>query len=190
MRNKVLVSALPLLLLTLGAAQTLVCPDEHANERQAISFLKASRLDSHVPDHCVVSAIRRLEHSHSADAIHVLVEYLGWKESEPSQVTTGSSMFHPAVGTLFSIGKPALPALTEVLVDTNASKVARDNAVETIMCIFRDDSKAGVRFLLKKASEARDGGEASMLRQAASSATRWCGDDTHRSECEAVLNSE
>jgi hypothetical protein len=176
-----------LLLLTFsGLAFAQPCSTENANTDQTIAFLIDAKDDSQVTADCVTTAIHKLYHVRSKEAIEVLVEYLDF-EREPDGIMTGSSMEpFPAVDELFALGRPVLPALIHVVAGS-ASKVARDNAVKTIMLIYRDDPPEGIRLLLSEAAKSQDPDQRTLLRQAASSGLRWC-QGKHRNDCESALS--
>jgi hypothetical protein len=132
-----------------------------------------------------------LERARSNDAINVLVEYLDYQRPrvETGVVTGSNSDSYPAVSELCSIGKPALTALVRAVTGNDASKEARDNALKTIMLIYRNDPPAGIKFLLNRAANSNDDAQAWQLRQAASDRVGWCY-DKYRDHREAVLNSQ
>jgi hypothetical protein len=165
------------------------CPTVNTSTAGTISFLRTAETDSSVTSTCVIAGIKSLQYVRAQESIKLLVEYLDFKRP-PDLVATGSnSDAYPAVTALFTIGRPALSALVRVIPTTSSSNVARDNAVEAIMAIYRDDPHAGIGFLLREAARSQDSGERASLRQAASSALRWC-QDKHRTECESVLSSQ
>jgi hypothetical protein len=164
------------------------CPNYDANTEGTIAFLRIARSDSGAQNNCVVAAIHKLYHVHSKEAIDVLTEYLDFKR-ELDGVSTGSNMEpYPAVSELFAIGKPALPVLIRAAGGSSFTKVAQNNALRTIMMIYRDDPPAGIRFLLDEAAHSENGDQGTLLRQGAASAVRWC-QGQHRSKCESVLSS-
>jgi hypothetical protein len=183
-----LVSILSLMILP--NARAAGCPIGRASVKEAVSFLKVAKGDNSVSPECVITAINRIHKARSKEEIDVLVEYLDyerpWREEEVASSSTMEQ--YPAVSNLFATGRSALPALVGLLKRTDASNIARENAVRTIMAIFRDDPPAGITFLGQEATNSKDGGEATLLRQAASDGVRWCY-DRYRSRCQAVLDS-
>jgi hypothetical protein len=133
------------------------CPIEHANTEEAIAFLKAARTDSRVKGACITTAIHKLYQVRSKDAINVLTMYLDYKQSSEG-VMTGSNMEpYPAVAELFGIGKPALPALVQVVSRSTSTQTVRDNAIKAIMLIHRDDPRSGIKFILDEAAKSKSG---------------------------------
>ena len=176
-----------LFLMTLPNARAADCPVQGSSVKDAVSFLKAAKSNNNVPAECIVAAIHKLYKVRSKEAIDILIEYLDYEPWKEEQVVTGSNAEPPAVDELFAVGRPALPALVKVLERTDISNVARKNAVQTIMLIYRDDPPAGISFLVKEAAKTSDG-ESSLLRQAASDALRWCS-GKHHDQCELALSS-
>jgi len=136
------------------------CPIESATVTAAVRFLEAARSDSSIPADCAVGALHKLHKADSRAAIDVLAKYPDYKRP-PDIVATGSNVeAYPAVCELFTIGRPALPALVRILVRTDSSKGARDHSLRAAMMIHRGDPPAGIRFLSKEAAKSNDGGDA------------------------------
>lgn len=143
---------------------------------------------------CIVCALRNLKTDRAAllAAAPLLTEYLDYKRPLNPAEKSGAfrrpptiSELYPASSALFSIGKDALPLLTNAIGNAASSETTRENAVYTLMNIFRDDETAGIRFLRQEAAKTK--GRAKRLTDAARQSLRWCASD-RRSGCEAALN--
>jgi hypothetical protein len=89
---------------------------------------------------CITEAIENLYRVQTAAATNVLANYLDFQRSLPRE-DFHAPMFtrvYPAADVLFSIGKPALPALVQVVVRKESLSLARQNALHTLMLIYRD----------------------------------------------------
>jgi len=172
-----------------SVAQTESCAIDEATAKEAVAFLEAAKGDNGVPPECVIGAIGKLRDQRSKEVIDLLTGYIDYGRPREHRISRGANAEqYPATSELFAIGRPVLPALVRVLVRTEVSQVARDNAVRTIMMIYRDDPPSGIHFLVSEAAQLHDRGDASMLRQAASEAVRWCSDRDHF-VCEVALSS-
>jgi hypothetical protein len=177
------------LILASGAASAQVCPPDGASNDALIAFLQTARTrnSAHL---CVVNAIKQLQYAHSQKAVDVLIKHLDFRPrlGISEAVVTGSNLEeYPAVSSLFSIGRLALPALLHVVVDNGYTKTAQDNAVRTIMMINRDRPADGITLMMKEARNSDDVTRRELFSQAAMSALRWCvGED--QKECESALS--
>jgi hypothetical protein len=138
----------------------------------------------------VVNAIKRLQYVHSQKAVDVLVKYLDFRPrlGISEAVVTGSNLEeYPAVSSLFSIGRLALPALLSIVADNGYSRTAQDNAVRTIMMINRDHPADGITLMMREARNSDDAAKRELFTQAATSAVRWCLGEEHE-ECESALS--
>lgn len=159
--------------------------------QETIAFLRGARNSPAASDACVISALRKLKYERSTEAIEVVLSYLDFNQYKGSgTVVTGSNgEAYPAVQTLFAIGKPALPFLIQVAGGSTFSKVAQQNAVRTVMMIFRDDPPAGLRYLRSEADRSQEPGRRALLQNATRFGLRWCqGEQTK--ECEALISTE
>ena len=62
---------------------------------------------------------------------------------------------YPAIGTLFEIGRPALPALVEAISVEETDSLASENAIETVVSILREHPEEGVALLRRAAASAK-----------------------------------
>lgn len=162
-----------LILAILGSA-TLAA--QKTREAQVKTFLEVIR---DVPRHSeqeVAEAINQLGQLRATESIDDLVKLLSFKQTfwweksnsdaviEIRPVTTAGR--YPAVGALFSIGEPALPALTRVIVSESGSSLRVANALEAIGLIFREKTGGAVNYLSEAALKVKGTG-ASRLRAAA-----------------------
>ena len=178
---------LTLLISGYVSAQAQQCPAIGVKAVDTIAFLKNAREGSGIADKCVIDGIHKLYHVNSTEAIDVLIGYLDLKRSYSETIQVGSnSDLYPAVDALFSIGRPAVPALLRVIKGDGYSKQAQENAVRTIMLIYRDEPSRGIRLLVDEGEGSSNSGERTSLREAATFALRWCI-GKNRVECEAAL---
>lgn len=88
-----------------------------------------------------------------AAAIPDLIDYLNfrrihsWEGSKTLLHPLPEEGDYPAIGALFSIGKPALPALVKVIEEKELDSIESKNAIKTIQLIFREDLSEGVKYL-------------------------------------------
>jgi HEAT repeat protein len=113
-----------------------------------------------------VQAIERLGEIRSITAVDDLIELITFKrtlrsEENPWPIVIDREhpvtplSLYPAAGALFYIGKPALPALRRLIETSDPDSLASQNAIYTLMAIFREDPKAGVRYLQDAANQAQ-----------------------------------
>jgi hypothetical protein len=93
--------------------------------------------------------------------------------------------WYPATTALFEIGKPALPALLDLL-GTETTPIVREKALRTVMDISRDDFVSGVKLIRATASKQKDKAAESRLLDAAAKAAKMCPPHI-RAECEDAL---
>src|SRR5262249_19097521 len=74
---------------------------------------------------------------------------------------------YPAVGALFEIGRPALPALVRTIEANRVDSLEGQNALRSIQNIFREDLNEGARFLEHAAEASSNEYSKQDLRQAA-----------------------
>ncbi len=135
-------------------------------------------------------AIRELGRLPYEGAIGALITYLDFKRplqgNSEFVVVNGLDPPYPAVGSLFAIGKPAVPSLLRVVGQPDAKELVRKNAIETIMEIFRGKGPAGVRAISEAGQASQDIGESRRLLDAARDAVRFCS-PSEKSACEAAI---
>jgi hypothetical protein len=160
---------------------------------QLISFLTEQRQAKTDTD-CIVFALKKLGTDMNApsSAAPLLAEYLDYKRPLTKGEQAGVflrpptiSELYPASSALFAIGKDSLPTLLRVIENEASSDQKRQNAVFTVMSIFREDESLGVRFLRQAAKSAKDPAHSEALRQAAKDALRWCIPEK-KAACEAA----
>ena len=93
--------------------------------------------------------------------------------------------WYPATTALFQIGKPALPALLDVLA-AETSPVVRQKALETLMDISREDPVSGVKLMRDSAATRRGKAAQARLLDAARKSVNLCRPSV-RPQCEAAL---
>jgi hypothetical protein len=113
-----------------------------------------------------VKAIEHLGASGEKKGIPVLIKLLDYKNEslpviDPKAINImmdepSPAGRYPAIGALMQIGKPALPALVEVVEKEEPGTLRSENAITTIRYIFlRGNLLDGVIFLEKSASESK-----------------------------------
>lgn len=113
----------------------------------------------------VAQAIERLGEMRSYAAIDDLVKLITFRRTLRSNEGTQPTVIdkehpvtplsvYPATGALFHIGRPALPALMKLIETSEPNSLASQNAVYTLMAIFREDPEAGVQYLQDAADQA------------------------------------
>jgi hypothetical protein len=168
------------------------CPIPGGTPEAAILFLRAAKTNTAESPDCIVVAIHDLHHAQSQDAINILVDYLDFRRPHiDNDLIWSSSMAepYPAVSQLFSIGQAAVPALVRILANSDVSALIHQNALTTIMLIYRDDPPAGVEVLSNEAVHSKDAKQAMLLRQASTVAAQKCP-GKYRNQCEFVLNKK
>ena len=118
-----------------------------------------------------VAAINRLGELKAESAIGDLISILTFRQQfskEQEEIGIVSSIQrYPAINALWQIGKPALPALSAVIASKDASSIESKNAIYTVMLIFRDAPKQGVKYLEDQSTTAPNQSVASRFRAAA-----------------------
>jgi hypothetical protein len=103
----------------------------------------------------LAQAIEELGQRQISEAVPELIEYLNFRRIHDWE---GSGLVlhplpeegdYPAVGALFSIGKPAMPALIKAIEEKDTNSIESKNALKTIQLIFRDDLSEAVKHLEK-----------------------------------------
>jgi hypothetical protein len=115
----------------------------------------------------VIEAIKRAGELGAPELAESLVSLLTFAQTFPEDRIAEETgvVFHtnsmsvgrryPAVSALFQIGKPALSALVKRIGSSaNDEPLARDNAAEAMMLIFREDPQQGVCYLRAAAAKA------------------------------------
>jgi hypothetical protein len=148
---------------------------------QLIAILRDERLRKSEPEH-VVQVIQRLGQMRAVEAIDDLIVLLAfkqpleWEKEEPSDFyaeisAIGPDRRYPAIGALFQIGKPALPALINVIATHENGSLESENALYTIFAILREEPpSAWVEYLRESAAHASSPEATQRLLHAAESA--------------------
>lgn len=130
----------------------------------------------------VTEAIDRLGKLKAVEAIPALIEIITFKVQPKAEVKSGFfGIEHhtinnfdrfPAMQALFDIGKPAFPALIEVIKKEESGSLASENAFEVLRSFFvREDSEQGIKYLRENAAEALSEDEKQRLNAAAGKLT-------------------
>lgn len=147
-------------------------------DRETIELLKVLRNDQlrqREPDR-VIKAVEQVGELKSIAAIHDLVKLLTFtrniQEERAGDVIVGEHFIttfarYPAARALFRIGKPALPALIEVIKTEETGSLESENATYTVTQIFRDVPSDGVEYLRHAAATASSAREVERLSVAA-----------------------
>jgi hypothetical protein len=150
--------------------------------RQLIKMLRDERLRMSEPER-VVQAIERLGRMRSVEAIDDLKALLTfrrtfeWERGRPGDMYVELQLMttdgrYPAVGALFQIGRPSLPTLVSVIQAHEPSSLETENAIFTVMLIYREEPSEGVEYLRKAATKVSSSEEAQRLLDAAEHAKR------------------
>ena len=110
-----------------------------------------------------LQATHRLGDFQSTAAINDLVKLLTFKYTyywekeaggrlDPQPITTAER--YPAIAALFTIGKPALPAITEVIETHESNSLESENATLVVYLIFRESPSAGTQYLTEASARA------------------------------------
>jgi hypothetical protein len=113
----------------------------------------------------VLRVIQRLSELGTPKAINILTEFLTYRCTFPQEQGSDPNVIneihlitpagrYPAIGALFQIGKPALPALVKVIETHESDSLTSENATLTIMLIFRESPAKGIDFLNQAALDA------------------------------------
>jgi hypothetical protein len=170
----------------LGSAARAGDPQESCREligaamEANLRYLQGDR--SEMKPSCVVYAIDQAAAAHTVAAVPVLVKLLDYRlpdrplKPEDAVQTTmpwlGTK--YPAARGIFAAGKPAVQALVTAVAAPDTSAVARANAVEMVVLIYRDNV-AEAPAVLNRAARASDDPEVSRrLLDAARDAASKC----------------
>jgi hypothetical protein len=180
-----------------GASAECTGLNERSSTQELLAFLRTSKdLPRERQDgECLTFAIRHLEYKPSPEAEDLLIDYLDF-ERPLTQAEKNGFMIHgpitesntyPAIGTLFTFGKSAVPALLSSI-EASTSETFRRTATHTLMLISRDQPPMGIEYLNQRATDAEPS-KAARLREAARIAVQWCG-EKYKKQCEAALREK
>jgi hypothetical protein len=173
-----------------GAAPN--CPQLVSAEPPALVSYLDDAEKSQTPA-CIEYAIRQIGDKVYVPAVDTLVRHLGFRrEPEPWEREHGGAVidlmheWYPATIALYQIGKPALPALLDVLA-TDTIPVVRQKALQTVMDISsNEDIVSGVKVIRDAAATRRDKAAQARLLDAARKSVLLCRPSI-RPRCEAAL---
>lgn len=193
MMLKIAVSSLPFIIiltaifnLSFANAQSGVLESEKRLQRdqeinQFLAIIRSQSYRETNPEQ-VTEAIDRLGKLKAVEAIPALIEIITFKVQPKAEVKSGFfGIEHhtinnfdrfPAMQALFDIGKPAFPALIEVIKKEESGSLASENAFEVLRSFFvREDSEQGIKYLRENAAEALSEDEKQRLNAAAGKLT-------------------
>lgn len=166
---------------TTGGANPPACGFmDRMNSPELTAFLWDQRQS---PGDCTAYGLVRL--SRHAPAMELAIQYLGYKTPRPRRLW-GRSHHYPAISLLYSIGKPVLPRMIEIIAQ-GANDTVAENAVHVVMLVFGDNRKAGVEYLNEANRHAKDDKAAERLLKAARFAAANLCVPEDKPACEAVL---
>lgn len=196
-------TVIALLSIGIGCVGQSSCPAVSADApfSQLVSFLSnANREDA--SNACIVDDIEQIESKikgnilrpdETATAIQVLIRYIDYERELSPAEKQGyvfqpriSDYLYPATDALLILGPKAVPSLVFLLSLPTTSMLAHKNALYTLMAIYRNKPREGVRIILAGANTAPDTDSAKRLHRVAEEAVQQCG-SSHRAECEAEL---
>jgi hypothetical protein len=159
------------------AQQPLETTDTQAEKLRRV--VRDERLQKNDPKQ-VIAAIKELGRLRSESAIGDLISVLSFRQTFDWETPSGEDEIqlvtpanrYPATDALFQIGKRALPALAEVVASSDAKSLRSQNAIFTIMSIFREHPEEGVSYLEDKANHAQTPAATARLRAGAAEAKR------------------
>jgi hypothetical protein len=183
---RILISVLSIFTLLISAGQVLSQdnqPPMNKNQEgvQLLNILRDREIRIREPER-FVKAIERLGEIKSVASIQDLVQLLTFRHSiEPERIGDVIVAEHyvspfnhyPAAGALVSIGKPSVPALTEVIEKEEMGSLASKNAIYAVRLIFRDAPAEGVEQLREAATKAASSQASQQLFQASEKLKRF-----------------
>lgn len=189
--RRVVVAAIFLLTVLLGGiamsklgAQTSDQPSPQAGDevKALLALVRNEQLRENEPKR-VVQAIKRLGELRSTEAISDLTKLLAFRQTlewEDSLGPNGESTVeihpiapserYPAARALIDIGRPGLPALVEVIETQQTGSITSENALYTVMQIFREKPTEAVAYLTQAAAKASSSQSGQRLSYAADKA--------------------
>ena len=173
------------------STQALDCNEVVSQKKSddLISFLKtrAQQMDAE----CVSRAITTLGDLRAASGADALASFLDFERPQSERERAGVADPHdkfPAVPALVSIGLPAVPTLMRKLQGGEMTKVARQNAIRSIVLIHSEDPSRAIETLKRAATETRTQEESLRMESSARDAIRFCS-KSWRDRCEAALTA-
>jgi hypothetical protein len=171
--------------------------NQSSSPEDLTSFLRAS-IDAPPEKRdaaCIEFALRNLEYRSSEENARLLVRYLdferrlseGEREGFLIHGPSTEAHMHPAIGTLSTFGRTALPPLLSVIADPPSELVAR-NAIHALMSVFRDKPSEGIE-LLKSQVSISPPATAANFKAATRTALEWCS-KRYRQQCESAAGAD
>ncbi len=149
-----------------GNWQTTQSESRDKEIAQFIAIIRDSQLRIEDPNK-VVEAINKLGEMKAVSAVDDLVQLLSFRPISEGEFLTGirteAEKRFPAMGALFSIGKPALPSLIKIVENFDEQDLMSKNAAFTIVAIFREKPSDGVDYLHQSASQSSALGKQRIL---------------------------
>lgn len=120
----------------------------------------------------VARAMYRLGEIHAVEAIDDLTGLLTYRRSFESDETRVNNLIeptsrYPAIGALYAIGEPSLPALLKVIEEHESGSRPSDNAIFTVKIIYKERPGRAVEYLREAATRATSPEAARRLSEAA-----------------------
>jgi hypothetical protein len=125
-------------------------PSDEEEIQRLLAVVREQGLAEREPE-TLAKAIERLGELKAKQAIDDLILLLAFKK--PIQIDPKSPPIrpippwvrYPASGALIKIGRPAVPALVRAIERTSTDAVESENALKSIMLIFRDEPAEAVK---------------------------------------------
>ena len=157
-----------------GAPAVFSCAElEGARPEVHLEYLQRDR--SALRPDCIFYAMDQIGLKHYAPAVKTLIKYLDYRVPEdPAKARLPVIMrvpmlgsLYPAITALFEIGKPAVPDLVGAIAGQDTTDVARNNAIEALFLIHREDVSEAVALLNRASKESTDRQASQRLMDAA-----------------------
>lgn len=131
--------------------------DEGREIARLMKIIRNERLRTEDPDK-VAQAIATLGELRATVAVEDLIKLITFRRTFPQERGNPDGVIneihvitrdgrYPAVGSLFAIGKPALPSLIKLISSYDSKSLESENALTAVMAIFRDEPQTGVQYL-------------------------------------------
>jgi len=130
------------------------------NSELQLEYLQGERTS--LAAECVLYAIDHLGYRGYVPAIPTLIKFLDYPDKSTNRGTTDShrpkwaGSLYPAAEALFEIGKAAVPPLVAAISSSSSSELIRENALQTIFFIYREDFSEAVALLNRSGRSASD----------------------------------
>jgi len=182
-----------LAIVNCARAQSSLCPEQQGMKpEQLLKSLEGDRAT--LKSRCIVNAINQLGEKRYAPAADTLTTYLDFRM--PGTENKGHEIFivripalgdkYPAATALFEIGKAASPSLVRAIADSSTPELLRDNAVEVLFDVYRENLADAVSVLNRASRSASDAASSMRLWDAARKEAGKCPSEL-RPRCEEAL---